>query len=373
MPTARIALVAALLAAPAALAQGGPPEHLVTFMAAAGQTECPDRWTEAGYALGRLVLGTNDPGEVGRAAGTPMADATLPAHDHGFDVSGTVGSRSWFNLPFGSEPRGAGGGVSAESTTAPAAVALPFIQFLICEHTAAPAADSLPFGAVGFFNAGSCPADWQPVDQADGRFLLPAGADLSPGYATEETWDPARPPTHTHRLSSSFETGEAERENFEGTASGFAQPGRVALDGTAAAAGPVLPFVSLLVCERVEGFGNSGGVPPGTTIFFGSKDCPSGWGETIGADGRLIVGIGGNGTQGATFGADPIDSGPTKVRHRHAFSGSVELHRATDGAAAQDGRPRIEYVTAGPFDFNGVSDRATEAVPYLVLQSCTKE
>jgi hypothetical protein len=376
-------LVAAVLGAPttSALAQG-LPQHMVAYMAGTSQTKCPNNWTEAAYAQGRLILGTTDGSKVGMTAGTPAGNAQPPRHVHAFTVTGTVSSQSNPAIPGGASARAAGGEVNSSGTTqewpplppnSGFQGPLPFIQFLVCENMVEESPDSAPYGTIAFFNASVCPNNWinQPT-AADGRFLLPTPPNSQPGYATATAWDPANPPTHTHSLQASFGTQSAEFEVFPSNPDYFANPGTYPLAGTTEPAGPVLPFVSLLVCEKTV-FGNSTGIPLGTAIFFNGEDCPSDWGVTTGADGRFVMGIGGNGSAGATFGGDPIVSGMTSVQHDHGFSGTV-----SPPASAYPGNPpkpryggTQPYVTTADAGYSGTSTAATTEVPYLTVQSCT--
>ena len=349
----------------------GLPQHIVAYMTGAGQTQCPDNWTEAAYAQGRVILGTTNGAEVQNLAGTPAGDAQLPQHVHAFKVSGTAATEQNSTLPSGSIPRAGGGEAVSTGTTQDASVALPFIQFLVCEQMVAESPDTAPYGTVAFFNAAACPEGWAALDQAEGRFLVPAFAGAAPGYATSTFWDPTDPPTHTHSLEATAGTQSAAYESWPANFATFASPGEHTVTGTSASAGPVLPFVSLLVCEK-DAIGNSEGIPPGTMVFFGAEDCPDDWGVTIGAGGRFVVGIGGNGTQGATFGSDPIGSGATSVQHDHAFSGEVSL--PASGHPGGPKRPDYgfqSYVTTAGNGYSGTSGKATSEVPYLVLQSCT--
>jgi hypothetical protein len=351
----------------------GLPQHMVTYMTGPGQTECPNNWTEAAYAQGRLILGTTAGSKVQILAGTPATDAQPPQHVHAFTVTGTVASGSNSSLPTSGVhiPRAAGGEVTSSGTSQEASLPLPFIQFLVCEQMAAESPDSAPYGTVAFFNASTCPNNWAALAQADGRFLLPAPAGVPLSYATSTVWDPANPPTHTHGLQASFGTQSADYEAFPSNWVEFANPGTYSVAGTTAGAGPVLPFVSLLVCEK-GALGNSVGVPLGTLIFFGAEDCPDGWGVTIGANGRFVLGIGGNGTQGATFGADPISPGETSVQHDHGFSGVVSPPvSAYLGGPPRSGYGRQPYVTTAGSGYGGTSSPATSELPYVVMQACT--
>jgi len=212
----------------------GLPQHMVTYMTGPGQTECPNNWTEAAYAQGRLILGTTAGSKVQILAGTPATDAQPPQHVHAFTVTGIVASGSNSSLPTSGVhiPRAAGGEVTSSGTSQEASLPLPFIQFLVCEQMAAESPDSAPYGTVAFFNASTCPNNWAALAQADGRFLLPAPAGVPLSYATSTVWDPANPPTHTHGLQASFGTQSADYEAFPSNWVEFANPGTYSVAGT---------------------------------------------------------------------------------------------------------------------------------------------
>jgi len=380
--------VASCVAAAPAVAQG-LPQHMVAYMEGAGLTQCPDNWTEAAYAQGRVILGTTDGSKIQKKAGTPATAGQVPQHDHEFKVTATVGSEERRLYPTAGVKRAAGGQVTSTGTTtvypptgssvAGGRVAgtgttaekseLPFIQYLVCEHTAAESPDSAPYGTVAFFNAPTCPDNWAPLAQADGRFLLPASTDAQLGYATKTTLDPADPAGHTHGLSASFETQTLEFLHEQEVHADFAKPGQYTLSGTSAMAA-VLPFVSLLVCEKGV-IGNSEGIPVGTVAFFGAEDCPDGWGITTGAPGRFIIGIGGNGKPGKTLGGNPIQSPETSIQHDHEFSGELSLSDAAPGVEKPEGGTHAAFVDGSSHHYSGTSTMATDELPYLVLQACT--
>lgn len=350
----------------------GLPQHMVAYMTQSGQTTCPNNWTEAAYAQGRLILSTTNGSKVQILQGAPTSDLQQPQHVHTFSVTGTIASGSNSSLPTGGPgvdiPRAAGGQVNNSGTTLGPSLDLPFIQFLVCEHMVAESPDSTPYGTVAFFNASTCPNNWAPFTTAEGRFLVSGPA----GSASSTQWDPANPPTHTHGLQASIGTQSQDYEAFPSNWVGFATPGTYAVTGTTDPAGPILPFVSLLVCERTNGFGNSEGVPPGTAMFFEGQNCPDNWGSTVGTNGRFIIGIGGNGTQGQPFGGNPIGSTQSSVQHDHAFSGSVSPPvSAYPGGPPRMGYGRQSYVTTGGMGYNGTSSLATTELPYVVIQSCS--
>ena len=364
--------IASTAAAPA-LAQG-LPQHMVAYMAGAGQKECPEGWTEAAYAQGRLILGATDGSDVQKMAGTPAQPNEMPQHDHTFTITGTVPSEERRLEPDTNlnEGRAVGGQVTSTGTTVaaiptePTGGPLPFIQFLVCENTVTESPDSAPYNTVAFFNAKACPANWTHFATADERFILPA----YPGSVLKSATS-AGLAGHTHGLSAVSQTQTAEYLHKSGPHAEFAKPGGYTLAGTSAMA-TVLPFVSLLVCAKMEGAGNSEGVPPGTMIFFGADDCPDNWGGTLGAPGRFIIGIGGEpeAEQGGTLGGEPVQSVITSIQHVHKFSGEVELSIGYGGVRRGSGGTHAAFVFDAT-NYSGTSDQSVQQLPYLVLTACT--
>jgi hypothetical protein len=129
--------------------------------------------------------------------------------------------------------------------------------------------------------------------------------------------------------------------------------------------------VSLLACEK-DSLGSSEGIPLGTMVFFGAEECPDDWGVTIGAGGRFVIGIGGNGSQGAVFGSDPIKPDKTSFQHEHGVSGPISLPAAGDPSReAPPGSASFPSASTEVNGYVGTADPVTSELPYLVLQACT--
>jgi hypothetical protein len=276
-------------------------------------------------------------------------------------------------------------GTTDPGQTLSPATPLPFIQFLVCEHMAAESPDSAPHGMVAFFNAETCPESWggtgAVLTQADGRFLLPAFPDSDLDSSSSISWHPDGPAGHTHQLWSELIPQSVDSSRLELARADVAGGGVPGVTGTSAVAGPVLPFVSLLVCEKTTGVGNNEGVPLGTVTFFGSKDCPDDWGGTIGAPGRFIIGIGGEATAGLTLGGEPRQPSagePISIQHDHYFSGKIQLGAGAPASADPDvlkgAPPSVDddaSVDPGNYGYGRDSGLAIDEVPYVALKACT--
>lgn len=354
-------------------AQAGVPKNMVAFMANSGQSQCPDAWTEASYAQGRLILGTIHAETIRVAVGDPMGDAKVPIHTHTTTLHSQLGPWEGWNTPGGPVTRVGPGSVTVHGLTAPSETQLPFIQFLVCENTKGAALDTLPYGAIAYFNATACPTNWVHSTEADGRFVLPAGVGAKPGYATEAWWYVGKRYLHQHTLNSSFGTvNEMFVSAFLGDHGPFVDPSRrYDLSGETPLGGDnFLPYVSLLACEKTM-YGTSEDIPPGLVMSFNAANCPDDWGLTIGANGRFFVGIGGNGTQGAVFGSNPIGPRRFTVSHKHLFSGEGKSVSLPSAPWTGTIGPGYLFAIAATF-YAGTSNSVDTPLPVLVINSCTK-
>ncbi|MEM7429119.1 MAG: hypothetical protein AAF441_23775 [Pseudomonadota bacterium] len=376
-----------LLAGMAAALAGGPPEKMVAFYTTDGAGVCPNNWQEAGYAQGRLLLGTVNPDHVKKTVGEPMADGQPPLHDHSFN--------GWAVMPAG-DPHGimpSGGdrqlaiatdesGAQISGKTGRSGPNLPFQQFLVCvsgkpENPRAP--DGFPVGSISFFASTSCPRGWAPETQADGRFLLPATLKGIVGRATATHWSNLQQPAHTHTShrftitrgkTKHVEVGvPAPKKDYAYYSPDF-EGGKVRGTGmiishTNHNTEPVLPFVALLACGKTEGTPETFEVQSGVSTFYSGQSCPDGWAPATGAAGRFLVGIGGNGKQGYAFGGENID----KVETERAMSHSLDQPaRFTELDLGKGGVPG----STGTAAMRGKTHGTTLRPPDLTLQFCSK-
>jgi hypothetical protein len=130
-----IALSAALLSGTASgegPGDDGVPVGTVAFFGSETGV-CPNGWTQAEYAMGRLVVSVVEVGAVGRQVGVPLADQEDRAHEHAFAASVDLTYKS---IAAGNGPNNEGAKAQmypVDGKTDPSPSGLPFIQLLMCE------------------------------------------------------------------------------------------------------------------------------------------------------------------------------------------------------------------------------------------------
>jgi hypothetical protein len=96
---------------------------------------CPAGWAPATQVQGRMIVGVNEPDQVGTLVGTPLTDQEDRTHIHAY--------ASVLQLPNRQVPAGTGGsGPGARNGDHPfsgetenASSGLPFVQLLVCEKS----------------------------------------------------------------------------------------------------------------------------------------------------------------------------------------------------------------------------------------------
>ncbi len=72
-------------------------------------------------------------------------------------------------------------------------------------------------------------------------------------------------------------------------------------------------------------------IPPGAVMFFNASACPEGWSELTNARGRVVVGLPGGGTLGATVGtALGAQENRAVGQHDHTVSNDDHSHAVND-------------------------------------------
>jgi hypothetical protein len=204
----------------------------------------------------------------------------------------------------------------------------------------------------------------------DGRFFLPLMPNGVAASTTKLAWKNYEPPTHVHEFAGVVDIPP------KGFASGVGANKDIAASGDALFTSiassnpePIVPLVTLLACQK-SAMADGGTIAPGVTAFMSLQNCLDGWGQTVGAPGRFMVGMAEGGTQGAAFGGTPMLHDEMARVHDHDAPFSFTLpNEDTDLAADKDGRDlgrsRTVQVTAstGPAEIE---------LPFVVLQNCTK-
>jgi hypothetical protein len=247
------------------------------------------------------------------------------------------------------------------------------LVLLVCGlSVAAAAADegALPAGAIAFFNTPTCPAGWTALDLAQGRFVVPLMAGGGNGATLNPPLKPGEDRRHQHHYSTNFKTQDvhyAGVKEFLGYRKDVAKHGTVTIEGTTTKASTHLPYVQLLICQKMTAADPSRLPPPKLLLFFGILSCPAGWSQMLPTRGRLLVGLPENGTAGAAFGGRPLK--PLENRaHQHTFSGSVSTR--AQGVGLASGCCATGYAKNKTYSYEGTTDPAAAVLPYVQLLQC---
>ncbi|MCA8967440.1 MAG: IPT/TIG domain-containing protein [Planctomycetes bacterium] len=228
----------------------------------------------------------------------------------------------------------------------------------------------VPDGAVSFQEGTDCPPGWQPVVDAEGRFLVGRTDGTEVGVTVGTPLAAGEDRTHGHGYATSVNVASTGIAVVTGCCNGsLGDAGSHPLSGStdAAAAGP--PRIYQLVCERaVEDpppAHDDHPFPNGTVMLFDREGCPDGF-ELMGeADGRFLVPTPTGGTVGQTVGT-PLASGEDRG-HAHSFSASITVPQNSIAAL---GGGNNNHAKKGTYGFSGTTNGSASGVPYLQLLVC---
>jgi len=350
------------------------PQGMVAFFAGplpTDQPPCPFGWKEAQYAAGRLILGTTKGDKIRIARGTALGDREVPMHSHTYSGQAHVGDKGTATV--GGKDKGVGraGTYGTSGTTEASDSGYPFVQYLICEFFAESSGDVLPYATVSFFNLSACPENWASLSTFEGRFILATPAEGGSGTANSKQWSSYEDPGHSHTYSGSVSIPRKRFVSGEGANKDLAAPGAQPISGdTSSNTSPIVPFVTLLVCQKTQPVVGSSGLPKNLTVFLSAASCDDNWGVTPGAPGRLLVGMSGSGTQGATFGGNPMNATESSRAHPHYLDGTVTVpHHDTDLSA---GWPHdLDLGRKGQWPYATDTESQAVELPIIILNACT--
>jgi hypothetical protein len=237
-----------------------------------------------------------------------------------------------------------------------------------CEYIGTSSGDALPYSSTAFFNLTACPTSWASYPYFDGRFILATPAQGKSGSSTTLAWSTYRDPGHSHAYSGSVSV-TAKGFVWGGGFNHIAAPGNQPVSGSLSTnTSPVVPFVTLLVCQKGQ-MGTNQALPLGLTMFFSASTCPRLWGTTPAAPGRFFVGMAEGGTQGASFGGDPMQPNETTRSHDHYVNGSIEITEYdTDLTQTWS---NLYLGQKGAANYTVLSTPASVELPYVMLEACT--
>jgi hypothetical protein len=243
-----------------------------------------------------------------------------------------------------------------------------------------PIGDSLPTGAISFFNLSSCPPGWQPFAGAAGRTIVPGG-ELDVEATAGEPLSDSEDREHGHDMGGNLPLSSVTYAGIAGEANhGVAHDGMPPISFTSKSASSGLPYVQLLVCQKLTTpVITQKLVPSGTLMFFATTTCPDGWGQTMATQGRIPVGLPAGGTPDQSFGGAPLTStagpgpGPNQgeVRtHHHVVQGSIQTN--SHGIALLSGGLAEGYAKNTTYPYQTSSAEAPVDLPYIMLLQCQK-
>ena len=238
-----------------------------------------------------------------------------------------------------------------------------------------PTGDSLPMGAISYFNRQTCPSGWLPFDVAAGRTVVPAqGTEV--GLATGMPLTDAEERTHSHPVTATLQLPTVDYAGIAGEANhGLGRGGSQTLNVTFDKASAGIPYVQLLICQKTAApITTKGLAPAGTLMFFATRDCPAGWGQTSTSTGRFLVGLPENGTANQSFGGKPLQSGPQgepeQRGHSHDAAGTIAT--SSHGIALLSGGLAEGYAKNDKHAYKVSSDSTAVDMPYIQLLQCQK-
>jgi hypothetical protein len=345
------------------------PKGTVAFFSSAGGQGCPSGWKEAQYAAGRLILATTNGSKIQISSGAALGDQQVPTHTHTYSGNASVDYKSTASAGGSDKGVGAAGSYGTSGTSEGADTDLPFVQYLVCEFFAGQSGDAMPYASVAFFNLSACPVKWATMDYFDGRFILATPAQGKSGSSTTLAWSGYTDPGHGHTYSGSVSVGSKGFVWGGGANHDIAAPGSQPVSGNLAAnTDPVVPFVTLLACQKQQ-LGEGEGLPLGLTLFVSASTCPDNWGTTPAAPGRFFVGITAAGTQGAAFGGAPMLPNETTRPHAHWVNGSIDIsEHDTDLTTTWH---NLHLGKKGTWAYTTLSNAGSVSLPYVMLEACT--
>lgn len=125
--------VLVLLARPSgsAPADDGVPSGMIAYFA--GTNGCPDGWTAATEAAGRIAVGVTDVNNIGLTTGTPLANQEDRVHTHTFAASATIDDKNIAAAGGSNDSAAQAGAITTAGMTAEATTGLPFTQLIVCK------------------------------------------------------------------------------------------------------------------------------------------------------------------------------------------------------------------------------------------------
>ena len=334
---------------------------------------CPTNWTNFEPAAGRVILSVANASGVGFSVGTPLQDMQEVTHNHTATSSFQLRPQSieldqtsdGINLANRNQP--------FQTVTASNDTGYAYMQLNLCQFNPQPyayAEISMPIGAIAFFDSLSCPANWLPYTEADGRVIVLS--NISGSYPSQDIPTiPGQPFLHRHPYSAFWQpasqpvAASTNGNDVQATADAV-----VCNDETAMGEDYGIPYYSALTCVAQTGNYTSS-TPDDMIIFTTSNLCPTGWIPVQhGYVGRFPVAVTDGGTPNVPIGTNTIPPGSTDFFPTHTHTMQIDFNTQYQAYVGLT-KPFPNYWAQADFiTIDTITDTPDTGIPYISVLAC---
>jgi hypothetical protein len=211
----------------------------------------------------------------------------------------------------------------------------------------------------------------------NGYFLVPFAkmSETDVGWTVGTGLTNGEQRQHTHPFTGSFDAGDQAYDGDSGSHIHPGTSGTKTFSGTTAAANPQVPYVQLLLCQKVnpKSTDPAYAAPTSVLTYVSAETCLDGWKPVPDPDssGRFMVGLPEGGTPQATFGGSELGSPGAPIQHEHGLTGQVTLNQKCVELACGCNPGCIKgFAQKGAKTISGAASGPPIDVPYLPVTAC---
>ncbi len=217
---------------------------------------CPEGWSPAEEAAGRLFLGTQATGTSGQLVGTALAPREERSHVHAMTPTVTLPSLSLVAGSGGNDDPARRGTYDAPTATDPTLTVPPYVHYLVCRADARPdpapdaIGDTVPPQTVAWFEREACRPGWIASAPHRGRFTVIRDTTHGVGFiGPAAPLAPGEDRTHVHTFFGTVVIPQQSVALGGGCCFDRAAPhGTFSYFGDTAPASTGAPYVTYLAC-----------------------------------------------------------------------------------------------------------------------------
>ncbi|WP_434623133.1 hypothetical protein [Azospirillum sp. B2RO_4] len=235
-------------AAMAAHAADGLPKGTIAYFA----KSCPSGWSSYDNANGRFLLPVPSGGGVAAMIGTPLGGVDAAGkHSHTAGTTVNPGNVQRQENSGSRKQRAAPQPVKSEqATSSPPTALLPAVSYLVCKKTDDGDSSPVIAGVATFFDATSCPSNWQSFESARGRYLvgLPSNA-FGPSNFGGTALSVGEERKHKHHFAGTLDYNNAGLKQSGGHHN-FAAPHEASFSDFSDESAIGAPYIALTFCSK---------------------------------------------------------------------------------------------------------------------------